>query len=682
MTDVGEIVNKLPEGAVVLPPVGGVTSTPPPGAVIRKAEPAPPIPEPMASFMKGIGFGPEALSDVPTSLEEAAPGSRATTIGTAALIGGEIGAVAGPPGVLIGGALGTAAGVLGFRNLEDFASQAGLIARPESPTLGERASEAAQEVAIDLAFAGASEFFRPILGARALAAKLFKLNDPGEVAVLRATEKVPGLGAISRALRKPLEFGGPEAGELIAKGQDLGIPVGAADVGGDLPRTIIQTTSVFPITGTPARKALAGKEAAVVERVGRIIDDLSPSATLHSAGVDLTESAVKRFGKFKKIAARLYSNFETLAKGAGEVIPTESAREQAQSLAGALDDERILIDVGEELKEVAPDLEKEVRQYLADFIELPESITIEQYRGLVRKTQNIMNRAKIAGLDFSEAAQMKGALEVDLNNIQADDAIKNALDTANNFYSTTARRFETATGKRFGRFDRNVFGPGPFKAGALNADEIASIAVNLKSPQAIADLEAVVGKNSLREAGGAHFRNALEQSISPVRIGGADVDVLDPDKFIAVLGISGKRSTKSGIDELLQRTGFDPQDLKDVLELAAKFEQTSEPGKFLKRRVILGGAGAATALAGFGGALAGAGGATGAGLGTAAVATFLARHMSKIVADPEKLKLLRTALDTANDQAAIRAAWARLGNALRIEVEERRNSTRSRRATR
>lgn len=652
MTEVGEIVKKPPEGAVVLPPVGGVTSTPPPGAVIQKAEPPPPIPEPMASFMEGIGFGPEVLSDVPTSLEEAAPGGRATTIGTAALIGGTAGSAAGPAGTLVGGALGTGAGVLGFRNLEDLADQIGLIARPKTPTLGERASEATKEVAIDLAFAGASEFFRPVLGARALISKLFKLDTD-------------------------------EAARLIAKGQDLDIPIGAADVGGDLPRTIVQTTSVFPITGTPARTALAAKEAAVVEKVGRVIDDLSPSATLHSAGVDLTESAVKRFGKFKKVAARLYSNFNTLAKDAGEIIPTEAVKEQAQSLSQAMDEERIFKDLGENTgkkgEEVARDLLIDTREYLASFGDLPENITVQQYRGLVRKVQGLMDQARIAGLDFSEAAQMKGALEIDLNNIRTDlspngDQIKNALDTANNFYATTARRFETATGKRFGRFNRNIFGPGPFKAGSLNADEIASMAVNLKSPQAIADLEAVVGKNALREAGGAHFRNALEQSISPVRIGGADVNVLDPDKFLSTLGISGKSSASAGIDELLKRTGFDPQDLKDVLELASKFEQTSEPGKFLKRRVILGGAGAATALAGFGGALAGAGGATGAGLGTVAVGTFLARHMSKIVADPEKLKLLKTALDTAKDQAAIRAAWARLGNALRIELEEERKT--------
>ncbi len=611
----------------------------------------------------------------PEPLEKATGGllNEGLFVGLGAITGTALTLPAAPAtgglSVVAGGVLGAAGGSVVFDNLQNMLIAMGVIEGRQF-SAGEVVERAGKEAALDLAFVGVGTLVRPILGARALLAKISGVTKD-------------------------------EVGRLVRLADDLGIGLGAVDVGGGAPKTFAKAVGVFPITGAPGRTAFVGKQAQAVTATNRILNDLAPNATTMGAlSVDMTQAARGTRQEFRRVAGELYDGFNGLVEKATvkAIIPTTNARKVAGELAKEAREGRLILATGKEFE--APVAEKATK-YLNQFEELPENITIQQYRARVQELQELMGIGRTQGADVRKLAIMKDALEVDLNNIRVNllpageaDAIKRSLSAANEFYAkgtivfqtpagavtlkTTLppgfrgmESFETPTAKQFGRVEKNIFGPGRDIPGTLNEDEVARAAVNLRSAQAITDLEALVGKDVVRNASRFHVEQSLNQSIEEIVVGTEAVQVLNPIRFLKQLGLKSRdKGQVEALAALLKRGGIKISDLEELAEVIGKIEGIGDPATFVKRRVILAGVTGGVAALGFGAVAAGRGGLTALTMIPVVVLTLLARKGSKILATRQNLRNMITALDTAKADAPRRAALARLIEAVgRQEIE-------------
>jgi hypothetical protein len=119
--------------------------------------------------------------------------------------------------------------------------------------------------------------------------------------------------------------------------------------------------------------------------------------------------------------------------------------------------------------------------------------------------------------------------------------------------------------------------------------------------------------------------------------------------------------------ELFKTAGVDLDDVRGLIDVMKNIQDIGNASDFVKRRVALGGIGALAGAGGVGAATL-VGGAPG-GIFTAVSMTFLSRHMSKIFASGDKLKLMRNALDEAADATLRRVSLSKLIDA--VEEEDR-----------
>jgi hypothetical protein len=239
------------------------------------------------------------------------------------------------------------------------------------------------------------------------------------------------------------------------------------------------------------------------------------------------------------------------------------------------------------------------------------------------------------------------------------------LAAANNFYSKGIVQFQTATAGKFALVEENIFTAGGVVPGTINADEIARIAINLRSPQGISDLRGLVGPENMNQAARNFMQTAADNATREITgSGGRVLKVIDPDKFAKELGLIGGGKggrNREGIAEFLSGSGFTIDILDDFVRVMREIVEVADPSKFLKRRVTIGGAGALMAALGAGAAVTGGPGEAGGAVTVTAVAlTILARRGSTIFGKPKNLALLTKALDKMNSATVRRAAVGRL----------------------
>ncbi len=594
--------------------------------------------------------------------------SRPTAEAVGGMGGAVLGAPAGPVGAIAGGGLGAAAGSNTFDAINNFLIDQGLVGG-ERADLGKVVENAGNAAYWDTMFGAGASLVRPILGGRRI------------------------IGKISGLFNR-------EADQLIKGAQERGLSLGASEVGGGLPKGFLRTVSVFPFAAGSAAKTQFGKHKQVIEAVDRILNDLAPNASLASdIGINMARAAKSTTKEFQRVSGILFNRFRDLAKGASnpDIIPTEQLKASAKELYGEATAGQIKLAKTGELSTAAlrspkgSDAVAAFEKYLSDLRDLPEAINIEQYRRLTKDLNDVMSALKAEGVDVRQAGILKRSLEEDLNNIRVHllpegegAALKDALVTANKWYSkgvvqfsedvATARTpkgfkgketLETPTAKKFERVDKKFFEPGTKRSGTINEDELFKVAVNLKSVQALNDLEAVIGRPAMRRIARRVMEDAAEKSLATVKIGSIEDKIFDPVAFERALGLTGAgKAGTPALEELLKKGGVKLADIKDLIRAAKSIEVLGDPSTFVRRRAIMGGASAVvTAGAGFGGAVAGGGGlATGTAIVAAGAITLLSRHFSKIFSSPVALKNMLDALDTARNTVARQAALGRVLN--------------------
>jgi hypothetical protein len=657
--DENAINQALPEGFTIEPPAATPGAAPDAAAPIPEgARPAPPI--------AGAGPGGSDLTwdqpgypqVVPTQEPESfieKVGDAAQSRGTYELIGGlgggVLGAPAGPLGVVGGSGLGTMIGSGIFDNVTNLV--AALENRPEDLVGGE-------EVLMRMIGAGktdamwsmAGSLFQPIRFARALLGKMSGVNDEAATALLREAER-------------------------------NGISLGAVDVGGTLPKSYAKVAGVFPFTGTPLKKGQATKINQAEKVIDETLNTFGPAGTMNDIGVDMVKAAQGANKKFKSVASDLYNKLaDDIANASrSDIIPTRIIREDGTSggVSAMADDiiaqaekGAIILKDGSELPRIDS---QETLDFISQLRDIPDLITPDQYRRLQIELSDLFEKRLKDGADVRLLTNVKKSLEESFGNIRTDllpeveaKAIQDSLKAANTFYSKGIAKFQTKTASAFERVDKAIFGAGASRAGSLNADEITRTVLNLRSPQQIKDLTELVGKKKVSEAASRIFQDAVESARKDIDLSGKTFSVVNPFELEKKLGLAGAGKDKiEGMRELFKTAGVDLDDVRGLIDVMKNIQDIGNASDFVKRRVALGGIGAITAAAGVGAATF-VGGAPG-GIFTAGAMTFLARHMSKIFASGDKLKLMRNALDEAADATLRRVSLSKLIDA--VDEEDR-----------
>ena len=583
--------------------------------------------------------------------------------GTAGLGGVAVGAAGGPPGMAAagttaallgekaGGALGAAGGSLTFDVADQLLRSAGILKEreiPESPlepTM--RAIKAGREdLLYGTGFQVAGAAFRAIkpgvgllIGARD--ADVTKILQDARLAGL-TVEGTPALGAVDVV---------PGARGAVIRG-------GAKVLG------------IFPFIGSPYRKAAVQKVDVVTGRINTMLNALAPSATMaDELGVDMVRAAKGARKEFTKTAGVLYDNFRNLARNASktDIVPTGPVKGAAADFVEEVQRGQITLADGETL--VGP-VADELNEYLTKLVDLPDKMTIDQAQKLSADLEAFIRRAINDGFDVKRVASVKSSIEEALSQIDVTglkpgegEAIIAARDAANEFYSKGILKFQTTTAKKFARTDPNVFRAGPERVGSLNEDEIARVAVNLKSKQAISDLRELVGDDLINKAARRHIENAWDAAIIVDKDSGF-IKGMDWDKMRGALGLTvQKTDERAAMREFLKNSDVDFNELTALISTASRIQVPSGVSSFVARRAALGGMSSAV------------GGATATSLIADSVLSslgvaFLLRHGGKVLSDPAQLKAMRRVVDASVPINQRRALFGRLLDATFNNVEE------------
>lgn len=619
----------------------------------------------VAAEQFGGGAQPEAK---PTGLSELT-GGMVTREGfemgggmIGAAVGGGAGAVAGAPtgpgaaitsaaGVLAGGALGADAGSMLFDTTENFLKfidvlEGDMVGAVES-TLG--GLDAARE---DLLFGGGFA----VAGA--------------------------GIGLAKPLLGKVLGLRAPEMQAVARQAEVLGIGVGAVDIAqgtaGRILRGSGRVLGIFPFIGGSFRRAAGVKAAQVDVAVDNVLNALAPNATLaDDLGIDMTKAARGANAEFKTTAARLYDDFRLKARALDNpnVVPTSvvdadnpGIREAALEFVQEVKRGEITLkaEEGEAAEVLTGPAADTLNAFLTKLQKLPDAITVDQATGLEQSLEEFVKKAINDGFDVKRVVGVKKAIERAFTEIApTSDAVKEVVDArtaASNFYAKGITLFQRPTAGAFGRVDRNIFRAGPGRFGSLNEDQIAEVALRIKSPQGIDDLAELVGKENLGKAARLKIDDAFEQALitdSDGLIKGADFD-----KFLKLTGLGKKKIAGSGAtDRLLELSGVNPKEVRELVGIAKGIVIPRDVSDFIARR------------AGLGGMQAALGGATATVLIADSLlksvgVAFLLRRAGTILSDPAQLKLMQKVLAPNVSDTVRRSNLGRLFEAVQEERTE------------
>ena len=485
-----------------------------------------------------------------------------------------------------------------------------------------------------------------------------------------ATALLPAIRAIGP---KILGANTKEVRRLQKISEDMGIPVGIqAITERGFVRGASKVLGVFPFIGSPVKRGAVATEVALRKKYGDILDTLAPNATLADLGVDLSEAAVTRFGKFMAVAGELYDDFfkQASALPVPDIFPTQRAVQKAVQLTGRAKAGEIVLKSGDTLK---PPVPKELDAYIENLMELPDHITAEQYRQLQLDLGDVMSSMKSSGLDITNAVELKKALELGFNtpdisrlSPEAGKSVVNALTVANEFYARHITGFKSVTAKRFGRVNQRMFKAGAFETGTINEDEVFKSVFNSKSPQALNQLRELVGPQKFGGAVRKFIETEFEKVIHP------KTGVFDAKRFAKALGV-GSESGEQALSEMLKGTGVRMDTVKNFLEIAERAGRVATPdvSAFIARRMTLGGFRAV-----LGGLVPLATVTTNPLAGGAAI--LLIRYGAKIISSPESLKAMTRAMDDTISDKQRRALLLRLGRQFFTDEERAREKAESR----
>jgi hypothetical protein len=478
---------------------------------------------------------------------------------------------------------------------------------------------------------------------------------------------IPGIKpAITRLLTKKEkgELVGKDVKELYEAGKRIGVDILPIDVAGRTGKMYGKVVGVFPVVGSPIKKAggLRGRQLNIIKE--QVLNDLAPNTHLSDLGVDMFNAAKNSSKEFKNVASDLYNVFY---KEAGKInkpfIPTQNIKLEAQKIVDDFLKKRPLTVVtkkglkgkSKKIKQpISANVNQKYQSYINKLANLDDFITPNQVKQIKQDLGNFSD--VVTGKDGAGVFKLTkmskatdGALrDFDNYNLTAfanDPKVTkeslgkliNDLKAADAFYANGIQIYNRSTAGRFRKVDKNIFMSGFDKPGSIEADELFKYVVKTGSPQSLKDLRTLIGGDNFAKVSRKIIDNAFTKSA--VRDDKFRGLLFNPNILEEELGLVGKNSSEV-LNNITKGTNLNPQKLKDLIEVSKYHSNLEIPdvGSFVARRVTLGGA--KSILGGV---------AMGAGVFSSPVASipaiYLTNRASAFLANPKNLDLAIEAFD-------------------------------------
>lgn len=386
-----------------------------------------------------------------------------------------------------------------------------------------------------------------------------------------------------------MDAGSGAAQELYKKAQQFGIDLAPANLRDssfvDSWRKVI---GVMPWAGKPFIRSSERQREQVAGAVDDILDTIAPNTNMFDSGVNLIRAAENASEAFTKEAKRYYKNFYDKAAQLPAAFKSDAVKNAANDILSRR--------AVSQIEGVTSPVSDNATELLTQLGSMPDHLSIQQIRGMTSDLNSIIATRKMAGEDVTDLLSIKKAFEKasgDIDTSIVGDAaakeVTGALKAANKFYAENIKKFQTATGKKFGRVDKNIFNVGFSKAGTRPDDQTMKAVFDAGSPKALQELRNIVGEKPFASAVRAHLQEPMRSIVKEVD----GVKYVDSSDFVKRFKLDTDEGRKT-MQEMLKGSGIDRRTVDSFIDVVRSVEriQPTSPSSFLQRRLTLGGLGA------------------------------------------------------------------------------------------
>ena len=610
-------------------------------------------PEPQTEEQKTQSFTESALNAFKSRDTSLAAGGMAGFASGARLgaMGG--GAVAGIPGAIVGGIGGGVLGAAGAGQAYDILES---YFKGENLDLDDTAKQALKDIKRESMFSlGAAS----IPGLKPMITRILSKRGKGEM--------------VSKEVK-----------QLYDAGKRVGVNVLPLDISGSLGKGWGKVVGVFPVAGSPLKRAATTRATQIESVKNQILNDIAPNATLSELGVDMFNAAKNTNKEFRNISSKLYNSFYKQADKINKpFVPSKNIKIEAQK---AIDDflknrpvsvtTKIVSGKATPLiksvdksslkglrnkqfklqvkKPIGANINKAYEQYIKGLSNLEDFITPAQVKqikkdlaefskgisgkdgGGVFKLSQIAKSTELSLRDFSKYNLAAFGTNPNVSRKSLENLV-NELKNADKFYANGIKVFQRSTAQQFTKADKNIFIKGFDKPGSIESDELFKYVIKAGSPSAIKDLRYLIGSENFAKVS----RKVIDNAFTKASVRGDNLKglVFNPDVLEEQLGLIG-RNQSDILENITKGTTLNKQKLKDLILVSKYHSQMEIPdvSSFIQRRAMLGGVKAVA-----GGALMGAG--VVASPIVSPILIYMTKKSSKFFASPKNVGLAIEALD-------------------------------------
>lgn len=582
--------------------------------------------------------------------------------------GALLGGATGPGTAVVGGGLGTAAGSYGYDVYRDLLRKVS----PDytlPPSASERLLDPVKDAQDDMLF-GAGVAGLPALsqGVRSMAKKGLKITPEDEMLAKEALGDafINQPNAASKLAQKlPTYLGGVKVPQTAAN-----VPIGIADLKHDVPQAggYVRTMSRLPWLGAPSRAARENKLAGWEQMWNKELGLFGPPMDSPMVSKKAVEGAEDAWKAFRSEVDTKYDAARKLAVSEGPIVDSQKIIDASIKGMNELLSNRPTLMTGQTAHTDIPDY---VRKFTDQLQDLPPKLTVGNLDWLENELANVLSKAQKDGFQFKTAADIRKAAGDALRDASVTSAAAKALIDTDKFFHNGMKLFETPTGQKFERTDKNIFSLGHSDPGKINSDVMNSIILNAKSPQAISDLERLIGKPQMGNVARKYIEDVVNGARVEDKTGKYTYNVGD---IVNKFKLDNPRSAEyQAFGRLLKSTGVDINDFKRVLDITkvAFGNEIPDVATYMSRAMGLA-------------ALGGTGAALSAGMGhllpvlspALIIGAIAARHGNRVLTDPNKLRNILRLYDsnlptTQKRMALLRVYQSMSGNAVESDKQDK-----------
>lgn len=522
---------------------------------------------------------------------------------------------------------------------------------------------------------------------------LLEVATLGGLSVLRA-----GGRAVGQVLTLPSREALRTATDAATR---FGVEMLPVQVGnGRLARGFVAVMGRFPWVGSSIQTAGRRAERQMAQAIDGLPERIAPtSSSVGDLSLKIFQDGRNLFKAFQKDIGARYDQVWQRAEEMGVRVSPEATLAKAQDIVARIAAETPTSGVPAATKQLVLDyVQNEIlpllqapsaRPVAQDVLATPPGVTVlaverggpttqtlRQMDGLVESIDDFIARLEPGQKKFAMSLmqQLRQAAQMDVfTNYKGEGAeeVINAMRTLDQEFSTTmATIFETATAKSFGRVRRQgLTGSVMDETTRIPIDQLARAVVRLDSPQAMDELHRLVTPETFNDLTANVLRQSVDLSMRATGEGGQAFNSTAFSKHLGLDKPTGDRF--KSVKLMLERSGSvltmgDLKTLAKAGEMIGSFE-IPNVSTFIARRAVMGGR--QSLFGAFLPGISAAGGFAAGGIAGAfmSLAMFVGggKMVSAVISNPASARLLGQALKTEGTDLQRRMALIR---ALRLGI--------------